>query len=353
MTVPQTVTQSAAPRTGHQPVTEVENAYLEYRKACYNVLYKHADERGLLEKLQTPKKVDDIVSMMGFRAERSESLELFLKALTRFGALESVAQNGNTRYATALKFAGNGGAHLDVGLLQEAIGSDAVEKLIHGDSYAGIIDSFYKELNPVAVDFVEENIELWNEFLNTPFYRYSRDRAVDAVSQPGGKVLDLACGPGFSLLRHRKKVGPEGLVIGLERSRDFIVEAMKRTEDYPWIHTVQCDLDHGFPFIRDNYFDGAMIIGAFHFLRNRNQFFSEVSRVLRPGGRFCVGYVYSVNGAYDQELMDLRFYLREPPSVPSSREEMTGLGKANGFGEPVENFHLGCFEWCLFEKQEG
>ncbi len=59
---------------------EMQEAYLEYRRACYNVTTDIL-ERGLIAKLERPKMADEIISEMGFLPARIKTLELFLKAL--------------------------------------------------------------------------------------------------------------------------------------------------------------------------------------------------------------------------------------------------------------------------------
>ena len=338
MSLAQTLTKSSS---------DMEHAYLEYRRACYYIVYRHAQTRGLLEKLTTAKTADEISEEMGFLPQRRQALELFLKALTRFGAI-TVAEGPPVRYLSIPGFSEKP-IEFDRALLAKAVGSDKVESLIHGQSYAGIIDTLYEKENRVAADFVSSNMKLWNEFLQTPFYRYCRDRALHSIARPSGKVLDLGAGPGFGLIDLGCVVGAEGLVVGLEKSRDFVCEALTNTETLPQVRVMQCDLDKGFPFIRDAYFDGAMNVGAFHFLEKRAQLFEHTARVLKPGGKFCVAYVYMQYGSYDQELMDLRFLLREPPSQPPTRTDVLAYAQQSGFSL-VEEFTMGCFGSFLFVK---
>lgn len=330
-----------------RPTHEMEAAYLEYRRACYYIIYRHAKERGLLSALESPKTIDEIIRDMHFIPERRLALELFLKALTRFGAI-------TTTHATPTRYQKASDIELqpiefDRDLMAQAISSEKVESLIHSQSYAGLIDALYEKENRVAADFVSSNMQLWNEFLQTPFYRYTRNRALQSITTPAGKVLDLAAGPGFGLVDIAQEVGNNGMVLGLERSRDFISEALKNTEHLPQVRIAQCDLDNGLPFLRDTFFDGAMIVGAFHFLQQREQLFADVARVLKPGGKFCVAYTYMQYGSYDQELMDLRFLLREPPSQPPSRAEVMTMATSHGF-HTQEEFTMGCFGSFVFVK---
>lgn len=335
-------------QTEMRPSNDMEEAYLEYRRACSYIIYRHALARGLLERLDTAKTIDEISEEMGFLPERRLALELFLKALARFGAL-TVTSSSPLRYVTTPGFTDTP-IEFDHELLAKAIGSDKVESLIHGQSYAGIIDTLYEKENRVAADFVSSNMKLWNEFLQTPFYRYCRDWAIHAITKPGACVLDLAAGPGFGLIDLGIGVGHTGTVVGFERSRDFVAEALKNTEELPQVRLMQGDLDKGFPFLRNDYFDGAMIVGAFHFLEQRSLLFEHAARVLKPGGKFCVAYTYMQYGSSDQELMDLRFLLREPPSRPPTRSDMLTFASTHGFRLEHE-FTMGCFGTFLFIKQ--
>ncbi len=98
------------------------------------------------------------------------------------------------------------------------------------------------------------------------------------------------------------------------------------------------------------FFDGAMIVGAYHFIKNRNLLFENVARVLKPGGKFCIAYVFSKHGSYDQELMDLRFHLRQPPSNPPTRSEVEATAARYRFTPSPEGFMIGCFGWYLLIK---
>jgi SAM-dependent methyltransferase len=332
----------------HEQTATMEQAYLEYRRACAYILHRHAEERQLLDQLATPKTADEIIAAMAFLPERKRTLALFLQALARLGSV--VAEPGEPlRYvrnpdhaATAFSF--------DHDLIAQAIGVEKVENLIHGQSYAGIIDTLYVHENPIAADFSSSNTDLWNEFLQMPFYRFSRERAVQALAGAGHRLLDLASGPGFGLSELAEAVGSSGLVIGGEISRGFVAESVERMKAFPYVRVMQLDLEDGLPFFRDAFFDGAMIVGAFHFLKQRQQLFDDVSRVLKPGGRFCVAYTYMRLGSADQELMDLRFHLRQPPSAPPTVEEL--LGYANRSGLTVaDRSTMGCFGTFLFEKR--
>lgn len=328
---------------------EMENAYLEYRRACYNVIFQHALERGLIAKLESPKSAEQISIEMGFLPERLKTLELFLKALTRFGALTITP--GPPALYQATPGVADTPVEFDRGLLAKAISFDRVEVLIHSKNYAGIIDTLYEEENRVAADFGDDNVKLWNEFLQAPFYTYGREQAVKAITSPGARVLDLASGPGFGLLELSREVGAEGVVVGAEISRTFVGESARRVEQCPNIRVFQCNLDEGFPFLATGFFDGAMIVGAYHFIKNRDLLFENVARVLKPGGKFCIAYVFSKLDSYDQELMDLRFHLRQPPSNPPTRSEVETTAARHGFRLSSEEFTMGCFGWYLLVKE--
>jgi ubiquinone/menaquinone biosynthesis C-methylase UbiE len=112
---------------------------------------------------------------------------------------------------------------------------------------------------------------------------------------------------------------------------------------------VQGNLDHDLPSLDSDSFDGAMLIGAYHFLEQRETFLDSVARVLRPGGTVVLGYVYIDRGSYDQELMDLRLSLREPLAHSTGEQELVDLCAARGL-VLADSFAVGCFGWYRLVK---
>lgn len=334
--------------TEHTPPAEMERSYLEYRKGCYRILYTQARRSGILDHLGEPRTAEKLAEAMGFSPARTHAVDALLRALVRFGAV--AMGDDPPRYTLTPDFAFDS-TEPDYVLLRSAIGEEQVESLVHATSYADIIDALYDDRHPVDAGFGEANKDLWEEFLQTPFYRYWRETAVAAIATPGAHILDLACGPGFGLQELAANVGDNGLVVGVELSRMFVCEAVQRTESLPRVRVGQCDLNDGVPFLRDAFFDGAMLVGALHYLRNRDTLFEDVARVLRPGGRFCISLAHMKRGTYDQELLDLRLALRETGVFAATRPEIVAAAQRHGFAaEPLDEMFMGCYGWFVFER---
>jgi ubiquinone/menaquinone biosynthesis C-methylase UbiE len=327
------------------PVEEMERAYFEYRKACYTLLCRAAEETGLLAALAEPRTADEVAEWMGFLPERRESVALMLRALTRYGALRFDADGFVRDPGFSLAK-----VKLDPQLIARAVGEDEVEKVLHGSSYKAILEALMRDAEAVSTEFGGENVALWEEFLQAPFYRYGREHAVEAIGRPGAVVLDLAAGPGFGMLELADLVGDEGEVTGMELSDDFVAQAAKRTDVRDQIHVIRADLDQGLAFLRDDWFDAAMLVGALHYIMNRDLLFKSVARVLKPGGQFCLALVHMQRGSYDQELMDLRLSLRQPAASAATRSEIEELADRHSMQLVSDEFTMGVYGWFLLRK---
>ncbi len=99
----------------------------------------------------------------------------------------------------------------------------------------------------------------------------------------GDRVLDVGCGPGFYVAELLDTVGPEGAVAGVDRSRDMLAVAAKRTAGKPNVGFHEGGAT-GLPF-EDESFDRALSVQVFEYVEDVPAALREVRRVLRPGGR--------------------------------------------------------------------
>lgn len=327
---------------------EMENSYIEYRRACYHALYRHSLDRGLIERLRKPTTLTDVSAAMNFSPNQRPTLERLIAALVRYGVVkqDDNASNGEPAYvATTTE---TGPPDIDTALVSRATGAESLSDLLHGNSYPGIIDSLFSNENKVASAFIGTNLPVWDEFLSTPFYRYNRVKAADRICAPGKQVADIACGPGFGLRECASMVTGTGSVHGIEISHDFAAAAIERNTDIDNVTVTRTNVDgDGLAFLNEDCLDGAMMVGAFHFLEDQPRFLTHMRRALRPGSPLCLAYVYMKRGSYDQELTDIRFHLRSPRPHPVSAAELVATVTDAGFTQD-STYTMGCYQSFVF-----
>ena len=124
-------------------------------------------------------------------------------------------------------------------------------------------------------DFVENLVGLGTG----PWYR--RTALARCGLRPGMHVLDLATGTGLVAREAMKLIGPEGRLVGLDPSAGMLGEASQL--HVPLVRAIGEKL----PF-RDASFDFASMGFAMRHVADLDGLFSEIRRVLKPGGTACI-----------------------------------------------------------------
>lgn len=114
-----------------------------------------------------------------------------------------------------------------------------------------------------------------------------RRASFDALApQPGERILDLGCGPGFLTQELARAVGPQGAVVGLDPSPDM----RKTAEDRCRAEVNVRILDGAAEAIPlgDGHVDKAVSVQVFEYLNDLDGPLAELHRVIRPGGRVVI-----------------------------------------------------------------
>jgi len=104
------------------------------------------------------------------------------------------------------------------------------------------------------------------------------------------KIVDLGCGTGvlFDLLRRR--VGPEGLVVGVDLSSEMVKKARK---NFPFKNIMTIDADAEMLPLKSDLFDVAVSFAAFAHFTCQESVMVEASRILKKGGKFHIIHLLS------------------------------------------------------------
>ena len=146
-------------------------------------------------------------------------------------------------------------------------------------------------------DFVFPTGRAWAEDLDYPEELSAvPDRAVESFAgvanpfslgrlAPGEDVVDIGCGAGTDTLVAAQMVAPGGQVIGIDMTPEMLSRARAAAAEMGSgnVGFVEGDVEK-LPFPAES-FDVAISNGVIDLIPDKDAVFSEIFRVLRPGGR--------------------------------------------------------------------
>jgi len=131
-------------------------------------------------------------------------------------------------------------------------------------------------------DRIAGRYELLNTVMTAGLHRLWNRRVVLAAAlRPGDRALDLACGTGSLTRDLARAVGPEGYVLGIDFSREMLRAAEARPVPNVEYRLGDATRLEGVP---SGAFDAATIAYGARNIPDLDALFSEMARVLGPGG---------------------------------------------------------------------
>jgi len=126
--------------------------------------------------------------------------------------------------------------------------------------------------------------------------------------EKGHHVLDLGSGAGNDCFVARSIVGETGKVTGLDFTDEMLVKANENRNKlgYTNVEFVKGDIEE-MP-IPDNSVDVVVSNCVLNLVPDKNKAFSEIHRVLRTGGHFCVSDVVIKGDLPEKILYDAEMY---------------------------------------------
>lgn len=153
-------------------------------------------------------------------------------------------------------------------------------------------------------DFIFPTGREWAEDLGYPRDELARvpDASVESFAgvanpfslgrlEPGQTVLDLGCGAGTDLLIAAQMAGSDGGVIGIDMTESMLERARASARA---MGLADVELHHGLiedlP-VADESIDVVISNGVIDLVPDKEAVFSEIDRVLKPGGRLQIADV--------------------------------------------------------------
>jgi demethylmenaquinone methyltransferase/2-methoxy-6-polyprenyl-1,4-benzoquinol methylase len=150
----------------------------------------------------------------------------------------------------------------------------------------------------------------------------------------GDRALDLCTGTGSVAAELAKRVGENGLAVGLDFSRGMLEKANKKALrlHLNQLHLVQANASQ-LPF-KESSFQGVTCSHAFYELKEeeRARAINEVARILTGGGRFCLMEHAKPQKAFVRLLFYIRIFFLGSRDARKFLEE-----EASIFGESFKN----------------
>lgn len=145
----------------------------------------------------------------------------------------------------------------------------------------------------------------------------------------GNIVVDLGSGAGNDCFIARAEVGKSGQVIGIDFSPQMVAKARNNAikRGYSNVKFLEGDIEQ-MP-LPDNMADVVVSNCVLNLLPSKDKIFSEIHRVLKPGGHFCISDVV-LEGFFPKEFTDnASMYAGCIASAIQKKDYISEIEKAN------------------------
>lgn len=143
------------------------------------------------------------------------------------------------------------------------------------------------------------------------------------AAQPGDRVLDVGCGPGFYCLELAEEVGSDGRVVGIDAAEPMLDLARRRCEAFDNVTFKQGDV-MSIP-VESESFDRAICVQVLEYVDQATAALSEIQRTLCPGGRVVIWDIdwgtvvwHSSDDARTRQILRAWDHHLAHPSLPRS-----------------------------------
>ena len=162
---------------------------------------------------------------------------------------------------------------------------------------------------PPMEDTVEREDYSFAKFSANDFYSELNARLVDMADVGSGqRIIDLACGTGgvTRLILERLRDARDSAIIAIDHSATALKQAMEDLKDArdAAIQFVQSQVESVSEAVKDSA-DTVFFCNAIHYVEDKDALMEEISKCLKPGGKFAFNTSFFEGGNPPESL---RFY---------------------------------------------
>lgn len=152
--------------------------------------------------------------------------------------------------------------------------------------------------------------------------------------EEGNTVLDLGSGAGNDVFVARRIVGESGKVIGIDFTDEMLEKARINCDKlcYKNVEFVKGDIED-MP-INDNTVDVVISNCVLNLVPDKQKAFSEMYRVIKPGGHFCVSDIV-IKGELPDKLLNAAAMYTGCVAGAIQSDDYLQIIRDSGFEEPV------------------
>jgi predicted methyltransferase len=106
--------------------------------------------------------------------------------------------------------------------------------------------------------------------------------------RPGATIADVGAGDGFFTIRLSRAVGPDGRILAVDIDDDALGRLRRRLEEERLHNVAVIKGMPDDPKLPEGTLDGALIVNAYHEMREHQQMLSALHRALKADGRLVI-----------------------------------------------------------------